>query len=184
MLAALLRGTKHRLFSLLHIPYVLLVFEEGSNVVVYDMEKGKQALHIFVKEGRLSVEEMLALEVQMEKEGIFDRVEDVLEQVKRFPAQRDIPSDFSLKPCADCSSVKHMHLVDDEGDQCSPEIHTFEECFEAICRLVHDNKLHMYDAVCILQIAAAQVGHSLKITSRERLAPRNGGVINGGLAEG
>lgn len=183
MPAALLRGTKHPLFLLFGIPYVLLVFEEGSKAIVYDMEQGRQTLHICVREGRLSAEEMLGLELQMESEGIFNCIEDVLEQVRRFPKQEDVPPRFSLKSCMDCSPVKHMHLVDDEGDLCSPEICTFEECFDKTWRLVHDGKLHLYDAVCILQIAATQVGRSLKITSRERLVPRTGGVANG-VAEG
>ncbi|GEM_PF-5317395 len=183
MPAVLLRGTKHPLFLLFGIPYVLLVFEEESKAIVYDMEQGRQTLHICVREGRLSAEEMLSLELQMEKEGIFNRIEDVLEQVRHFPKQKDVPSCFSLKPCSDCSPVKHIHLMDGEGDCCSPEIRTFEECFDLTWRLIHGEKIHLYDAVCILQSAAAQVGRFLKITSRERLMPRTGGVANG-VAEG
>lgn len=179
MPAAVLKGSKHPLFTTLGIPYILIVFEgERNKLIIYDTEQGRQALRSCVENKLVTIQEMMELEAQIVEKGVFDCMEVVLEQVKRFPLQKDIPPRVSIASCRECVGVgRHMHLVDQENNQITDPITTFEECFDLAWNFVGEGKMHLYDGICLLQKSAAAVtGKLLSVTKRARLAPRTSAV--------
>lgn len=169
MPAVLLLGDKNILFRTLGIPYMLLLREESDTCIIYDVEQGRQTFHELLKAREISASELLRLDAQIIEMGLLDRIEDVVERVRAFPPQKDVPPMTNAVFCSRCLPTGHIHITDTDGEGRSDPIPSFETCFDLVWRAVHRGKLHLYDGICILQTAVTEVGRHFPITMRERI---------------
>lgn len=183
MSAVVLLGTKHPLFQTLGIPYALLLREEHDPFTIYDAEQGRQALHELVQGNEITGAELFRLEAQIIELGILERIENVLEQVRRFPIQKDVPSYLSAVPCSRCTPTKHFHIMmNGGGENLGDSVVSFEQLFDLVWAGIQHRKLHLYDGICLLQQVMGEVGRGFLLTTRDRLVARR--VETQGVAVG
>jgi hypothetical protein len=150
--------------------------------MIYDAEQGRQALHELVQGNEITGAELLQLEVRIIEMGIFERMENILEQMQRFPIQRDVPPNLSAIPCSRCAPAKHFHMINSDGESLGDPVVSFEHLFDLVWAGIQRRKLHLYDGICLLQQVMGEVGRGFPLTTRDRLVARR--VETRGVAVG